>query len=233
MTRTPTRSDGGGQPELTALVLGGTAFPFHSIDEMGPHIEAALEAAGIDPETTTDRERLAGLPESSFDVVVDYTTDSAMTDEQLSGLRSFVASGGGYAGVHCAADLTSAVPEDPEDVLDQRDEPLAELRELVGGYFRTHPEQGAFDVNVVDSHHPVTVGLSDFRVYDEPYDVATDDVRVLARMDHPELGDTPVAWVSTVGDGRVFYTSLGHTPTSFEGGARELLGRGVRWAGRA
>ncbi|WP_275040310.1 ThuA domain-containing protein [Halorhabdus tiamatea] len=57
------------------------------------------------------------------------------------------------------------------------------------------------------------------------------NVRVLARMDHPDLGDMPVAWVKPYGDGRSFYTALGHFRSAFEGEARALLGAGVRWAG--
>ncbi|CCQ32846.1 ThuA domain-containing protein [Halorhabdus tiamatea] len=217
--------------DLQALLLGGTAFPFHDIEELGPHIEAALSAEGIDAEITTDREELAVLPDSEYDVCIDYTTDSEMTDAQLSGLLEFVERGGGYAGVHGAAALETTVPSDPDDVVGEREEPNPELEELIGGRFIRHPDPAAFDVRIVDSHHPITINRADFQAYDEPYEVVTDDVHVLARMDHPDLGDMPVAWVKPYGDGRSFYTALGHFRSAFEGEARALLGAGVRWAG--
>jgi uncharacterized protein len=51
------------------------------------------------------------------------------------------------------------------------------------------------------------------------------NVGVLARLDatkidlkvldlHPSDGDFPVAWVKNYGNGRVFYSSLGHPPTA-------------------
>ncbi|MFW6437025.1 MAG: ThuA domain-containing protein [Halococcoides sp.] len=219
--------------ELQALLIGDTAFPFHDIGEIGPYIASALESEGVAVDLTSDPEDFVDLPGSDYDVVVDYTTDSDLTDEQVSGLSDFVTAGGGYAGVHGASGVTLTTPDDPDEVVGTLDDPHPELRELVGGQFVDHPEMSAFDVRIVDSHHPITIDLADFRVYDEPYRVETDDVRVLARMDHPEVGDQPVAWVQAVGDGRSFYSSLGHTRRSFEGGPLALLGAGVRWAGRA
>jgi type 1 glutamine amidotransferase len=209
--------------DISALVIGDNRFSFHRFERMGPLLEDTLSSIGVDADLTTDRERLTDLDE--YDVLVDYTTDSTLTDEQLDGILSFVETGGGYAGVHCASDLTATVDG-------HRDEPVPELRDLIGGHFVTHPSQAAFDVNVVYSHHPVSADLDDFQVWDEPYVLDyDDDVTVLARMDHPENGDMPVSWLKEYGDGRVFYCSLGHDyPAHVNDGTRELLHNGVRWA---
>lgn len=216
--------------QLSVLAIGGNRFPFHRFDETGPLFADALDAADVT--LTTDRDALTDL--SEYDVVLDYLTDSTLADEQRDGLLSFVRNGGGYVGVHCAADLTTTEADDPDELIDGRDEPFPELRELLGGHFVTHPEQTTFDVRIVDSYHPITASLDDIRVWDEPYvlDVYADDVRVLARMDHPEHADMPVAWVREFDDGRVFYSSLGHgEPALRDEGVRELLRRAVRWAG--
>jgi type 1 glutamine amidotransferase len=43
----------------------------------------------------------------------------------------------------------------------------------------------------------------------------------------------PVAWTRRWGRGRVFYSSLGHTPEELDvPEARELLRRGMVWAAR-
>lgn len=209
--------------EIQAVVIGENRFPFHRLERIGPSLRRAIDVEGIAVELTTDRDELCDL--TGYDVLIDYTTDSTVTDEQRSGLLSFVENGGGYVGVHCAADLTTVAEG-------SREEPVPELRALLGGHFLTHPEHGTFDVNIVDSHHPVSAGLADFTVWDEPYVVDHDDVQVLARMDHPENGDMPVAWVKPHGEGRVFYCSLGHgTPAFANDGVRSLLVRGLRWAG--
>lgn len=220
--------------DCSVLAIGGNRFPFHRFEEMGPHIADALESKRVDVTLTTDRDDLVDL--SGYDVVLDYLTDSTFTDEQQDGLLSFVENGGGYLGLHCASDLSSTVPEDPEDVIDKRDEPFPELLELVGGHFLTHPEKSTYDVRVVDSHHPITASLPDLRVFDEPYvvDVDPDAIRVLARMDHPEHADMPVVWVRDHGDGRVCYISIGHTvSTVTDPAVGALLRRAVRWSADA
>lgn len=213
------------------LVLGEDTFPFHRFADAGPRIEAILDGAA-DVTLTTDREALLALPE--YDVILDYLTDSTLTDAQRDALLAFVEGGGGYVGLHCASDLTSVAADDPDETLASRDEPWPALRDLVGGHFLTHPEKSEFGVRVV-ADHPVTAGVSEFSVYDEPYQVdVDDDVQVLARMDHPDLEDYPVAWTKPHGEGRVFYLSLGHTAEAFdvpEFGA--LLRAGVRWAAGA
>lgn len=210
------------------LAIGETTFPFHDFEEVGPRFEEVL-GDSVDLTLTTDRDALSNLDE--YDVVLDYLTDSALSDEQREGLLGFVRGGNGYVGVHCAADLTSTASDDPDDVLDTREEPLPELRELLGGHFLDHPEQSEFDVEIVDDH-PITANVGDFTVFDEPYQVeCDDDVDVLARMDHPDLEAYPMAWTKRYGEGRVYYLSLGHTEEVFEtDGFRSLLVNGVEWA---
>lgn len=217
---------------IDVLAIGDNEFPFHRFEEMGPYIADAVESSRIDVTLTTEK---AALADPGTDVVLDYLTDSTLTDGQQEGLLSFVADGGGYLGVHCASDLTSTVPVDDEDVIDKRDEPIEGLRELVGGHFLTHPEQSAYGVRVVDSHHPITVDLPDLRVFDEPYVLdVSDSVRVLARMDHPEHADMPVLWVQEYGEGRSAYCSIGHTVSTLsDPHVAALLRDCVRWSADA
>ena len=213
----------------SVLAIGGNGFPFHRFEERGPEITAAFDDR-IDVTRTTDKDDLVDL--SGYDAVLDYLTDSSLTEAQREGLLSFVSEGGGYVGIHCASDLTSTEPDDPDDVIDFHDDPFPELRDLIGGHFITHPEQAALDIHVVDHHHPITAAMEHFTVWDEPYVVdVDDDVRVLARMDHPEHADTPVVWTKEYGDGRVFYSSLGHgTPSLTHDGVQRLVRDGTRWA---
>ena len=215
-------------PAITALAIGDDAFPYHRFETMGPLLAEFLEAEGISVDRTTDRDALSDLEE--YDVFVDYTTDSTMTDEQLDALLSHVRSGGGYVGIHGASVLTSAVSDDSDEVSETR-EATIELRELIGGQFITHPEQCDLPIEITDHEHPITAPLEDFTVWDEPYDVEfDDDNRILARMNHEDLGDVPVAWTRMYGDGRVFYCSLGHDENAFENESfQELITRGVRW----
>jgi len=209
------------------LVVGETTFPFHDIEDKRAQFEAALD--GFDATVTTDRSAVADL--GPGDVLVDYVTDSSAGDYPKL-VADHIADGGGYVGVHCAADLTSTAAADPDDLIDSRDEPIPALRERLGGHFVNHPEQAEYGVDVI-ARHPITDGVSDFRVFDEPYQVAVDDdIEVLARMDHADLDDYPIVWTAPSDAGRVAYVSLGHTDDALEAEPfRRLLQNSVRWAG--
>lgn len=206
--------------DTAVLVFGEDTYDFHRLNEKGPLFESFLGEGGIDVTVTTDLDVLQRESVSEFDVVIDYLTRSAFTAEQREGLFEFVRNGGGYVGVHCAADVSSFV-----------EEPDEELAALVGGAFLDHPEQSEFSVRVLNHDHPITTGLDDFTVFDEPYNVRwNDDVDVLARMDHQELGGVPVVWTRTEKDGRVCYCSLGHTDSAFEHPSfQQLITRAIHW----
>jgi type 1 glutamine amidotransferase len=205
---------------MDALLVGDDAYSFHEFERLGPLLVSCLESADVTVTATTDWDDV--LDVSAHDVLVDYSTDNDRTETQRDALLEFVRGGGGYAGVHPAADLTAGV-----------DEPDPEMEALLGGMFLDHPDQTDLPVHVV-ADHPITEGVEEFEVYDEPYRLRYGDVDVLARMEHPELGDMPVAWVKPYGDGRVFYCSLGHDESALEhDSVRRLVSRGALWAGGA
>lgn len=211
------------------LVVGETTFPFHDIEAKRSHFERLLDP--FDVTVTTDRSAVADL--DAGDVLVDYVTDSTVGEyPQL--VADHVAAGGGYVGVHCAADLTSTAADDPDELIDARDEPVPGLRDLLGGHFLTHPDQAEFGVEIT-ADHPITDGVAEFRVFDEPYQVTVDDdVHVLARMDHPELENYPVVWTAPTDGARVAYVSLGHTDDALEDPSfARLLENAVWWASDA
>ena len=88
---------------------------------------------------------------------------------------------------------------------------------------------------------PITAGLSDFDMHSEQYYMHVDPGNeVLATTtfggEHaPWIAGTvmPVVWKRMWGQGRVFYTSLGHVAKDFDvPEAREIVRRGMLWASR-
>ncbi len=154
-----------------------------------------------------------------FDAIAFYTTGELdLDDEQKAALLSFVKDDGkGFIGVHSATDTLYKWPE---------------YGEMIGGYFDLHP-WNTFKAPVVveDSNHPISSHLEkNFVTYDEIYQVknySRDKVRVLARLDESKLDlanknvrrtdkDFAVAWVKNYGNGRVFYSTFGHTFESWD-----------------
>ena len=152
-----------------------------------------------------------------YDLIVFYYTMGELSDAQRDGLLNFVASGKGYVGIHSASDSFAEEPA---------------YRAMVGGYFVTHPRYRQYQVNVVDSEHPITKDMDEFMVTDEQY-ITDYDPRVHVLASALWKGKAmPVAWTKSWGEGRVFYLALGHNADSCQDeNFKLLLQRGVTWAG--
>lgn len=111
--------------------------------------------------------------------------------------------------------------------------------EMVGGEFLTHGPQVQVDAYNQDPTHPSTKHLgSIYTVFDEIYEFKSFErakVHGLLTLDkHPHSlapGDFPVAWSKDVGQGKMFYTSLGHREDVWTSSLyqQHILG-GIKWA---
>jgi uncharacterized protein len=159
-------------------------------------------------------------------VVFLSTTGDVLNATQQTAFESYIAAGGGYLGVHAAADT-------------EYDWPF--YGGLVGAYFSSHPAIQQVTVRVDDRTHPATAGLPAAWVRtDELYNYRTNPrgvVKVLARLDESTYsggtmgGDHPIIWCQQYRGGRSFYTGLGHTQESFADPLfRGVLLGGLRYA---
>ena len=180
--------------------------------------------ASEDPTLFTDQ----GL--SPFNVVVFLsTTGDVLNPDQQVAFERFIRRGNGFVGIHSATDTEYDWPW---------------YGELVGAYFRAHPEIQPALIRI-EAAHPSTMGLpSTWMRTDEWYgfrDNPRSRVTVLLTLDESSYvpgestmgGDHPIAWYHEHDGGRAFYTALGHTEASY---AEPLflghLAGGVEWAAR-
>ena len=115
---------------------------------------------------------------------------------------------------------------------------------ITGGQWVSHPggDGVSYTVNVRHGSSPIVEGLEDFEVCSEHYYLHVDPaIEVLATTRFPSVPyyhisnkpvDMPVAWTKFWGNGRVFYTSLGHHDDVFDRSpsAAVLMERGMVWA---
>ncbi len=115
---------------------------------------------------------------------------------------------------------------------------------ITGGQWVSHPggDGQTYMVNINHGSSPITQGLEDFEVCSEHYYLHIDPaIEVLATTRFPlvnyyhisnKVVDMPVAWTKFWGNGRVFYTSLGHHDDVFDKSpnAEVLMRRGMKWA---
>ncbi|MFJ6635172.1 ThuA domain-containing protein [Streptomyces sp. NPDC091376] len=191
---------------------------------------AALKELGAGSNITVDAtEEPAQFTTSNlarYDAVVFLsTTGDVLNAEQQKAFENYVATGGGYMGVHAAADT-------------EYDWPF--YGGLVGAYFHSHPQIQKATVRVEDHDHPATSHLdAAWERTDEWYNYRTNprgQARVLATLDETTYqggtmkGDHPIAWCQTYQGGRAFYTGGGHTKESYaEPAFRQHLLGGLRY----
>ena len=212
----------------TALLVWG-GWEGHEPDK-GAHLFAPfLESQGYQ---TTISDTLDIYTDEGFmrslDLIVPIWTMGTITDAQERGLLDAVKAGTGLAGWHgCMADSFRQNPE---------------YQFMVGGQWVAHPGNiYDYTVNIGKTDDPIVAGLADFQMHSEQYYMHIDPmVKVLATTtftgEHASWIDgcvMPVVWKKHWGQGRVFYSSLGHVRSDFDvPEALTIMQRGMLWASR-
>lgn len=154
------------------------------------------------------------------------TTGDVLNADEQAAFERYIAAGGGFVGVHAAADCEYDWPW---------------YGGLVGAYFAGHSDVVPASVRLEPVSHPALAGLpSPWQRSDEWYGFRTNpraQVQVLLNVDESSFdpgpgsmgADHPLAWYHEYEGGRAFYTALGHTPESFS----DPLFLGHLWGGLA
>ena len=155
-------------------------------------------------------------------VVFANTTGDVLDEAQQAALQAYVEGGGGFLGLHSAADTEYDWPW---------------YGELVGAWFHKHPPglQTA-QVTLHGAGHDgqrwtITDELYNYRRNPRPW------VQVLATVDETSYtggtmgSDHPIAWCRPMQQGRSWYTGFGHDDAVFaDEQVRALLRRGLAYA---
>ncbi len=165
----------------------------------------------------------------TLDLIVQSWTMGTIEKDEAVGLLGAVKSGVGFAGWHGGTG----------DSFRNH----TEYQFMVGGQWVAHPG-GILDyeVNITDHDDPITAGLKDFKMHSEQYymhiDPSNETLATTTFQGVPEAPWTrgcimPVIWKRMYGEGRVFYTSLGHVCKDFDvPELPDIINRGMLWASR-
>jgi type 1 glutamine amidotransferase len=220
------------KPGAQVLVFSKTAgFRHDSIPAGVAAIRSLGRANGFSVRATEDAKTFTPKRLRRFDAVVFLSTSGdVFTPRQQRAFRSYIRHGGGWVGIHSAADTEYEWPF---------------YGRLLGAYFQSHPAIQPATIDVVDRTHPSTRSLpARWTRTDEWYDFRSNPrgaVHVLATLDESSYSggtmgpDHPIAWCHPFKRGRSWYTAGGHTSDSYSEPTfrRHLLG-GILWAaGRA
>lgn len=162
------------------------------------------------------------------------TTGNVLNGEQQAAFERYIQSGGGFAGIHSAADTEYDWPW---------------YGNLVGAYFESHPNNPNVrnaTINVTDKNHSSSSMLPDkWERKDEWYNYKSiySGIKVLMSLDESTYdggtngAEHPISWYHEYDGGRAFYTGLGHTDESYSeqlyidhisGGIKYAIGNGKR-----
>jgi type 1 glutamine amidotransferase len=214
--------------DFTVLVFSKTAgFRHDSIPTGITAIQQLGTANNFAVETTEDAGQFTTANLARFRAVIWLsTTGDVLNATQQTAFESYIRAGGGYAGIHAAADTEYA---------------WAWYGNLVGAYFQSHPAIQNATVRVEDRTHPSTAPLpASWPRNDEWYNYRANpraQVHVLATLDESTYSggsmgaDHPISWCRAYDGGRSWYTGLGHTQASYtEANFRTHLLGGIRYA---
>jgi type 1 glutamine amidotransferase len=193
------------------LVYSHTAEYRHQSIPDGIHMIQELgDAHDFDVDHSEDPALFETRDLSQYKAIVWLSTSGdALSDEGKAAFEAYMKAGGGYVGIHAAADTEYGWP-------------------FYGGllgcnaWFQNHPKIQEARLEVDDREHPSTKHLgAEWALTDEWYNYKANPapcVTVLMRLDetsyenpeHAMGANHPIAWHHAYGGGRAWYTGLGH-----------------------
>ena len=218
-------------PSFTVLVFSKTeGFRHDSIPAGLAAIQQQGRQLGFGVDATEDAGAFTDDTLSRYKAVIFLsTTGDVLNAPQQTAFERFIRRGGGFVGVHSAADTEYEWPF---------------YGSLVGAYFANHPDIQTATIQVEDGAHPAAASLPRPWVRrDEWYNFRRNPrgaVTVVATLDEQTYSggtmapDHPIIWFHHYEGGRSWYTAGGHAAESFaEAPFAGHLGKAIQWAAGA
>ena len=213
------------------VVTGGHGFnkePFFSL------FEGLDDIKYVEAEQQDHSEIFEDISGWEYDVIVLYNMSQEISPRRRENFVKLLDKGVGLVALHHSIGAFQGWPE---------------YRKIIGARFYLRPieEEGLMHgksgykhdvdmpVHVADSRHPITLGMSDFSIFDEVYNKCTfeSDNHFLLTTEHPD-SDKSIGWVRKWKDSRVCYIQMGHGAEAYANpNYGRLVSRAIRWsAGR-
>ena len=210
-----------------ALIVWG-GWDGHEPERCAGIVASMLEDEGFDVEIESTTEAFADPGIRDLSLIVPIVTMSTVEKEELDNLCAAIAGGVGFGGYH--GGMGDAFRREPA------------YQFMCGGQWVAHPGNIIdYRVTITRPDDPITAGIGDFDYRSEQYYMHVDPSNeVLATTTFTgrhcswiEGVVMPVVWKRRYGEGRVFYSSLGHVAAEFEvPQMATILRRGLVWAAR-
>jgi len=214
------------EPKMREALIVRGGWNGHEPEQCADIIAAMLRESGFKVWIETSTEAFADPALPDLSLIVPIMTMSQIEKEELANLTAAIRGGVGLAGYHggmCDAFRNAT-----------------EYQFMCGGQWVAHPGNIIdYRVDITRPDDPVMAGITSFPYRSEQYYMHVDPSNeVLATTtftgEHASWIDgvvMPVVWKRRYGQGRVFYSSLGHVASEFQvPQMRTILQRGMLWA---
>lgn len=208
------------------LVWGG--WEGHTPEQSSAVVKDILQSCDYDVVVEPTTEAFADPSLKDFDLIVPVITMSRIEQEELKNLLAVVRGGTGFAGFHGL--MCDAFRSEPD------------YQFMTGGQWVAHPGDIIdFSIKITKPEDPIMSGIEDFDYKSEQYYMHIDpSIEVLATttFDNTYFEEIdgvvmPVVWKRKFGQGRVFFSALGHVADEFKvPQMRQIFERGALWATR-
>jgi hypothetical protein len=217
-----------GQPSLVENVLRGV------LADQGMQLDATKDASRINADNLANYKLVIFYTQGDLDKDgLDHAPP--MGPDGMQALNDWIAKGGGFMGFHSATDTSRPV---------KADDPATPYTAMIGGAFKSHGAQFTGAVRVIDPKHPAIASVPDgFTIKDEWYvftHLDTKNMHVLAMLDPGDerakqeqynIPNYPVVWCKAQGDGRIFYSAMGHREDVWENPTfLKMTADAIQWA---
>ena len=210
-----------------ALIVWG-GWNGHEPELCASIVEKMLTDKGFNVQVASSNRAFADPAIAKLSLIVPICTMMKIEKDELINLTQAVRDGVGLAGFH------GGMCDSFRDAVD--------YQFMTGGQWVAHPGNIIdFRVNISRQDDPVMAGLSDFDYHSEQYYMHVDpsnEVLATTTFSGEHAAWTkgvvmPVVWKRRHGEGRVFYSALGHVSKEFEvPQMRTIIERGMLWAAR-
>lgn len=196
-----------------ALIIWG-GWEGHKPDTIAERLSRELEKRNYQCTVTSYFGIILSEGVNSFDVIIPIWSCGIQSDIYLNELLELIEDGVSLATFHGGIDW-----------FDQK-----KYYELIGGMYLYDTEPETYKVKITNTSHPITKGLCDFTVHNEKYYLQVDTSNNILALANFSDVEVPVAWTRNYGKGRIFYTTLAHTPEElFKEECLNLLLNGIDW----
>lgn len=211
---------------MTSALICWGGWDGHTPEATTEILAKALEEEGVKVRVENSLAPLANARSlKKLDLIIPMWTGGKLEKEEWEGLNQAVRGGVGIGGVH--GGMGDAFRAN------------IQYQWMCGGQFVGHPHVGDYWVRLTDAgkKNAITKGLKQrFKYNSEQYYMLVDPGNnVLAETTYTFEGKKstmPVIWTKSWGEGRVFYSALGHVAEEFERypDVLEMTTRGLLWA---